>query len=250
MRRFLLTAAVVLLVAAASPVPGAGAATRTCAGKRVTIVGTSGDDHIDGTRHADVIDGLAGSDVINGLQGDDTICGNYGADDLRGNAGNDRLYGGLDALTFDGAESTARIGDTLRGGSGNDVIVPGYDSRDGFVPPEGPVGDVDDLIAYDTAPGPVRVNLQTQVATGDGTDRVVVNGRIRLWTTQWADTVVGSNYGDEISLFAGNDKVSDGTGDDHLFGYGGTDDNVASAGGTDGCISIELHQANCEGSSP
>ena len=47
------------LVAAASPVPGADAATRTCGGKRVTIVGTSDNDHITGTRRADVIDGLA-----------------------------------------------------------------------------------------------------------------------------------------------------------------------------------------------
>ena len=239
----------VLLVAAASPVPGAGAAPRTCAGKQVTIVGTGGNDHIDGTRHADVIDGLGGSDVINGMRGDDTICGNYGADDLRGNAGNDRVYGGLDAVTFDGAQSTVRTGDTLRGGSGNDVIVPGFDSRDGWIPPGDNV-DVDDLVTYDTAPGPVRVNLDTQVATGDGTDRVVVNGRVRLYTTMWADTVVGSAHGDEIQLFAGADRVSDGAGDDTLLGGPGTDTSVASAGGTDTCFSIEVNVDNCESHSP
>jgi Ca2+-binding RTX toxin-like protein len=238
-------AAATLLLLAASPVPVAEAAPRTCAGKQVTIVGTSGDDNLRGTRGNDVIDGLGGSDVINGLQGRDTICGNYGADDLRGNAGNDRLYGGKDALTFDGAQSTARIGDTLNGGSGDDVIVPGFDPRDGFVPPEGPIDDVDDLITYYTAPDGVRVNLATGVATGHGTDRLVVNGRIRLFTTTRSDVVVGSPYDDEISLFAGNDRVSDGAGDDLMFGYGGTDTRVVEGGGADGCISIEVNADNC-----
>jgi Ca2+-binding RTX toxin-like protein len=232
-----------LLAVVAFPAP-ADAAPRMCGDKRVTIVGTAGNDHINGTRRADVIDGLAGSDVINGLQGNDTICGNYGADDLRGNAGNDRLYGGLDAVTFTEPESTLRRGDTLRGGSGNDVMVPGLDLRNGSGPPTGPV-DIDDLVAYDTAPGAVIVNLVTQVVTGDGTDRVVDNGRLRLFTTRWADRVFGSSHGDDIEMFAGDDQVSDGAGDDFLAGGPGNDNNVASAGGSDTCISIEVNDQNC-----
>jgi Ca2+-binding RTX toxin-like protein len=239
-----LGAAGLLLLAAVSIAAPADAAPRTCAGKRVTIVGTPGDDHINGTRHADVIDGLGGSDVINGLQGNDTICGNYGADDLRGNAGNDRLYGGKDAYTFNGAEDWIRYGDTLRGGSGDDVIVPGLDPRDGWIVP-GDNADVDDLVTYDTAPRAVHANLETQVVTGDGTDRVVDNGRLRFFGTPWADVVVGSQHGDEIWLFGGNDKVSDGAGNDLLVGGDGTDDNVHSDGGSDRCASIELHPENC-----
>jgi len=117
-----------VLAAASFPAP-ADAAPRMCAGKRVTIVGTPGDDVIRGKARADVIDGLAGSDVITGLGGNDTICGGYGADDLRGNTGNDRLYGGLDARKDSGAGFTSLIGDTLRGGPGDDTLVPGIDAR-------------------------------------------------------------------------------------------------------------------------
>jgi hypothetical protein len=231
-----------ILATVALPAP-ADAATRTCAGRKVTIVGTPGNDHINGTRKADVIDGLAGSDVINGLQGNDTICGNYGADDLRGNGGNDRLYGGKDAYNVLAPDSTVRHGDTLRGGAGDDVLVPGFDYRTGTTP-EGDA-DVDDLIDFESAPGPVTLSLVTQRATGDGRDRVVVNGSVRLFLTRWDDSVASSDYNTEFRLFGGDDTVSDGYGSDILDGGPGTDDNLASTGGDDQCISIEVGQQNC-----
>ncbi len=239
MKRSLPAATVAGVLLAVLPT-AAEAAPRWCAGSRVTIVGTSGDDHLTGTRGADVIDGLAGSDVINGLQGDDTICGGYGADDLRGNAGRDRLYGGLDARVDHGDGYTAITGDTLRGGSGDDTLVPGIDSRTAReVRP--------DRILYDTAPGGVRVDLTRGTATGDGTDRIAVNGPVELVGTAYADTVDGSPYADTITTGPGRDVVRSAGGDDSvtttltaaktLAGGTGTDElRVLEGPGTSGAV--------------
>lgn len=239
MNRSLPVATVAGLLLAVLPA-AAEAAPRWCGGERVTIVGTSGNDHLTGTRRADVIDGLAGSDVINGLQGDDIICGGYGADDLRGNAGRDRLYGGLDARVDHGEGYTAITGDTLRGGSGDDTLVPGIDSRTArSVSP--------DRILYDTAPGGVRVDLTQGTATGDGTDRIAVNGPVELLGTPYADTVVGSPYADTITTGTGRDTVRAAGGDDSvtttltaaktLEGGTGTDDlRVLAGAGASGAI--------------
>jgi len=234
-----LTTFSVLLTATVLTSSPADAATRICAGKKVTIVGTSGNDVIRGTRGHDVIDGLGGSDVINGLRGNDTICGNYGADDLRGNAGRDRLYGGMDALAGDVEQ--VRTGDTLRGGPGDDVLVPGYDQRQGFGLPigVGAFADVDDVITYDTAPRGVNVNLSTQVAVGDGRDRVVVNlaadphdfapgtpnwrASVHLVGTRFADRLVGSVHNDEIDGRGGADRIWGAAGNDWIFAEGTRD---------------------------
>ena len=198
----------------------------------MTIVGTSGDDHITGTRRADVIDGLAGSDVINGLQGDDIICGGYGADDLRGNAGRDRLYGGLDARVDHGAGYTAMSGDTLRGGSGDDTLVPGIDRRTAReVRP--------DRILYDTSPRGVHVDLTRGTGTGDGTDRIAVNGPVELVGTAYADTVVGSSYADTITTGAGRDTVSAAGGDDFVTTTLTSAKTLSGGTGTDGLRVLE-----------
>lgn len=241
----LLTAALGLLGATALP---ATAAVHHCAGKRVTILGTGGDDVIRGTRGDDVIDGRAGSDVINGLQGDDVICGNYGADDLRGNAGDDRLYGGPDAIYGNGAETWYKTGDTLRGGPGDDTLVPGVDDRGGWnVDPQ------PDVLRFDSAPRGVQVHLGAGRATGEGADRIAVNGPVEVWTTRFADRVVGSPYDDTIRSGPGPDRVwaaagrdvvdvdsgpadasSDvawgGPGPDLVFGGGGDDRLVGGPG--------------------
>ena len=103
------------------------AATRTCAGRDVTITGTSGPDVIDGTNQADVIAGLGGDDVINGLDGKDVICTGGGDDIARGLGDNDRIKGGPGndrARGGEGNDALAGNGgnDNLGGGAGNDVL--------------------------------------------------------------------------------------------------------------------------------
>lgn len=80
------------------PTPPAGA-----------IVGTSGDDILNGTAAADIIYGQLGDDEIDGGAGDDTIFGGGDRDTLNGGIGNDILSGGADS-------------DDLSGGAGADIF--------------------------------------------------------------------------------------------------------------------------------
>lgn len=219
-------------------VPAPSEAATTCAGKRVTIHGTAGDNVIRGTSRADVIDAGGGNDVIRGLGGNDTICGGEGADDLRGNAGNDRLYGGLDEVYEDGMGNTWHDGDTLRGGGGDDTLVPGVDPRDALRA---------DRVAYDTSPRGVSVDLSRGTATGDGTDRIVVNAPLLLRGSSFADRLVGSAGRDSILAGGGADRVWGGGGNDVIglddpptavgpadVAWGGSgDDSITARGGDD-----------------
>jgi hypothetical protein len=95
---------------------GGGGATRRCAGKRATIVGTSGRDVLRGTRRRDVIAALGGNDRVVAGAGNDIVCGGSGNDRVSGGRGNDRLIGqgGRDVLTGQ------RGRDKCEGGSGRD----------------------------------------------------------------------------------------------------------------------------------
>ena len=87
----------------------------TCDGQPATIVGTNGDDTINGTHQRDVIHALGGNDRVNGRKGNDLICGGDGNDRLHGNKGADDLFGqkGNDRLNGDAGF------DTCHGGRGN-----------------------------------------------------------------------------------------------------------------------------------
>jgi len=78
----------VLVVAAgfaviSAPLSAAGDPLR-CWGERATIVGTTGDDTLNGTAKLDVIVGREGNDKIYGSGGPDLICGGPGADSING----------------------------------------------------------------------------------------------------------------------------------------------------------------------
>ena len=78
----------------ALPLAGSAAAAKKCGGKKVTIMGTPGNDVIVGKRASDVIYGGGGNDVIyGGANGNDTICGGPGNDKIHGGRGYDKLYG-------------------------------------------------------------------------------------------------------------------------------------------------------------
>lgn len=74
-----------------------------CAGKAVTIFGTTGNDVLKGTAGKDVVQAYAGNDKINTKDGKDIVCGGGGNDTINagggndlvlGQAGNDRIVGG------------------------------------------------------------------------------------------------------------------------------------------------------------
>jgi Ca2+-binding RTX toxin-like protein len=83
-----------------------------CDGVPATIVGTAGNDTLDGTGGNDVIVGLGGNDTIDAGSGDDRVCGGSGRDGIEAGSGDDRLFGGTG-------------NDSVRSGSGNDTVFGG-----------------------------------------------------------------------------------------------------------------------------
>ena len=131
MRRFnqsMVLAAVLALVMAGPA--SAQPADPMCDGMAATIVGTNGDDFLEGTEGADVIVARSGDDFVAGLGGDDVICGGNGDDELFGDSfesslespgGNDRIFGENGSDFVVGMQGA----DVLSGGNGEDVVIGG-----------------------------------------------------------------------------------------------------------------------------
>lgn len=83
--------------------------------------GGTGDNILDGGADADSLFGNDGADVLVGGTGDDLLDGGTGADTLSGGIGNDLLQGQDGADTLDGETGD----DRLDGGTGNDVLLAG-----------------------------------------------------------------------------------------------------------------------------
>ena len=113
----------------------------SCLGRTATIVGSPGDERIEGTPAPDVIVGRGGRDTVFSGEGDDRVCGTAGDDVVDGGAGDDRLSGASGADFITGVEGD----DQLRGGAGNDVLNFG-DEENGDDLVQGGPGD-DDLHA-------------------------------------------------------------------------------------------------------
>ena len=99
-----------------------------CFDEVATIVGTPGDDHLEGTRGPDVIVAGAGRDVVHGRGGDDRICLGRGpgspykyGDAVTGGPGDDLINGGRG---FDQVFQDRGAGDDfIRGGRGKDLLA-------------------------------------------------------------------------------------------------------------------------------
>ena len=74
------------------------------------VIGSDGNDTIQGTNSADIIYGMDANDLISGGAGDDFLYGGLGNDTLIGAEGNDTLVGG-------------EGDDTLEGGGGDDTYI-------------------------------------------------------------------------------------------------------------------------------
>ncbi|MEM9222373.1 MAG: M10 family metallopeptidase C-terminal domain-containing protein [Pseudomonadota bacterium] len=85
------------------------------------ILGTFGDDVLDGTKNRDLIVGLTGDDTAFGFNGDDILIGGEGNDHLLAGNGNDFLTGGSGRDRLNGGQGH----DTLSGDDGDDGIVGG-----------------------------------------------------------------------------------------------------------------------------
>ena len=91
------------------------------------VIGTDGDDNINGTSGSDLIASFNGTDTVNGLAGNDKILGGSGVDTINGGDNDDHIYGyaGADILSGD-ADADKILGgldnDTIRGGAGDDDL--------------------------------------------------------------------------------------------------------------------------------
>jgi Ca2+-binding RTX toxin-like protein len=137
-----------------------------------------------GTSNSETISGTSGADVICGRGGNDTIKGLGGNDTLLGEGGNDTLLGG----TGD---------DTLNGGTGTDSA------------------------SYSESLTEVRASLDTNSATGEGSD-----------TFLKIENLLGSSKADIFTGSAMNNTLTGGGGGDNLIGLGGAD-TLKGGGGAD-----------------
>jgi Ca2+-binding RTX toxin-like protein len=72
---------------------GVQTVTFVIAGENEIVLGTAGDDLLDGSQFGDNITGGLGDDDIRGLGGKDSITGDSGDDSIDGGGGNDTCYG-------------------------------------------------------------------------------------------------------------------------------------------------------------
>jgi hypothetical protein len=180
----LMLAAVLVALGGASSVQAWHDPEHECFGATETMVGTPANDVMTGTPAADVIKAGAGDDTIDGGGGDDVICGEDGNDTILGGAGDDSISGDL----------------------GDDHV----DGGEGF-----------DVAFYYWSPVGVSASLETNTATGWGTDTLAsFEGLVGSLND---DTLTGGAQADLLDGRAGNDSLSGGAGNDGLDGDAGND---------------------------
>jgi len=186
------------------------------------IIGTNGNDFLQGTADADAIYGFDGNDGIIGWGGDDTIYGGAGLDQLEGVDGNDTLWG------EDG-------GDTLEGGAGNDVLH-GGDGLDSLQGDEGDDqlfgdGDADHLNGsdgndfLDGGAGNDTLNETSGNNTlngGDGDDLLMADGLTSTSGVYYTNILFGGAGDDGLIATNMNGSLSGGEGNDFLSAWFGT----------------------------
>lgn len=181
------------------------------------LYGGAGNDKLDGGPGRDRLFGEAGNDKLIGSSGNDTLYGGTGIDDLQGGAGNDAMQGGdspdtlkggigHDTLKGDKGNDTLDGGagnDRLFGGAGNDLLKPGsgadfYDGGAGV-----------DFVSYADA------TQKADVVLKNGGVIVGLNGAAGD-TGLGIEGVIGSRFGEDISLF-GAGVAYGGGGDDRII---------------------------------
>ena len=106
------------------------------------VIGSDGDDEINGDDAPNLLGGSRGDDEIAGGGGADTLWGGRGNDMLLGGSGNDAIVGGRGADRLHGGAGLA----SLTAGAGLDVFVFDEDSGDAVITEFG--ADIIDLTAF------------------------------------------------------------------------------------------------------
>ncbi|MGQ0689755.1 MAG: calcium-binding protein [Limnobacter sp.] len=203
--------------------------------KAKMLLGTAGDDIIQGYATDDTITGGNGSDTLIGRAGNDTIHGGTGNDSLDGESGNDTLDGGAGY-------------DYLYGGSGNDTYlfnrgsgsdrVSSYDSTLGkqdVIQLGSGIStsditlkrDRDDLVLSIKGTSD-RLSVEQYFLNDANTPRTVelikfADGIAWNINTIKAKMLLGTAGDDIIQGYATNDTITGGIGNDTLIGRAGDD---------------------------
>jgi Ca2+-binding RTX toxin-like protein len=191
----------------------------------------------DGARR-DLLVGTAGDDAVDGREDDDEVHGGLGDDFVIGGSGNDQVFGeaGRDTL-IGGSEN-----DTMDGGADDDLLIGGFgvDTMAG--------GDGSDTISYQGEFSNFAINLlvgQTSSDRNPANSSTPGSGIEDTFTSienviggEGNDTITGDAIGNTLSGRAGNDVISGGGGRDYMDGGDGNDtlrgdsgDDVLSGGG-------------------
>lgn len=198
--------------------------TVNAAGGNDEAYGYAGNDELNGGLGNDILDGGAGNDILNGDDGDDQLYGQAGEDILNGGLGNDRIYGGADNDQLNGGEGD----DQLLGQAGDDVLTGGngadiLDGGEGSDSLDG--GDGNDELRGGTGNDTLVGGLGDDQLTGDDGDDVISGGLGSdiLTGGQGNDVMSGGDGVDMLVGESGDDQLLGGAGNDYLFGDEGND---------------------------
>jgi hypothetical protein len=174
------------------------------------IVGSNGNDFLNGTNQPDIFIALDGNDTISGNNGDDVILagsgndtasGNNGSDVVSGGLGNDSLFGnnGDDVLSGDEGNDNLTGGngsDVMSGGAGDDTLT--LDKDDAFT-----AGDEghDTAILTGTGVFDLRGELAGLETISQGSGGATLSLNDLLFTTLEGNKLT-------IDLDGGNDTVN------------------------------------------
>ena len=156
--------------------------------------GTLGDAAGDSYNSIESVIGSAFNDDITGGSASDTIFGGDGNDRLFGSGGFDVLYGGAGDDLLAGGDDA----DTFIGGAGADVHLGG--------------GGLD-IIDYSASTSRVVLNLDTSGTVGDAAGDTYFG----------VETVIGTDFNDNITGDSASETLDGGAGNDVLVGAGGYD---------------------------
>ncbi|WP_417662826.1 calcium-binding protein [Pseudomonas sp.] len=206
-----------------------------------TLVGSSGDDHIQANDLDNTISAGDGADYLNGLAGNDLFDGGAGEDLLLGGEGNDTLIGGAGD-------------DQLQGGKGDDLYQFAAGSGIDLIQDE---SGNDSLQFIDSVPADIVLRRDeydlviSRVATGEQiriegqfTYQAGVHGKTPIESMLFVDGTVwdiaqikqmalaGTDAADEIFGHSDDDLIHAGAGDDIVYGQEG-DDTIHGGDGND-----------------